>query len=81
MTAYRYEQRTVVVASAPSRAEADLIAVTLAAHGYEGVVASSYSPYPSIDFVEGVRVMVNAEDEVAVRELLAALGIPDGRVT
>ena len=72
MSAYRYEQERVVVALTRTAAEAEMIKITLAAHGYQATV-SAHSPYPSVDFVEGMRVQVMASDEAAVRELLAKL--------
>jgi len=81
MSVFREQQdRSVVVASASTHAAAELIKVTLVAHGFEASVAPSFSPYPSIDFVQGVRVSVLASDEEAVRELMTSLGIPDGRL-
>lgn len=72
--AYRHEQHQLaVVAVARTPAEADLLRVTLAAHGFEASVAASFSAYPSVDFVEGIGVFVKAADEAAVRELLRKL--------
>lgn len=74
MSAYRYEQeRRVVVATTRTPAEAEMIKMTLAAHGYQATVSAASSVYPSVDFVEGLRVQVMAADEAAVRELLRKL--------
>lgn len=73
MSAYRYEQERVVVAITKTAADAELIKITLAAHGYEAFVSAASVVYPSIDFVEGMRVQVPTSDEAAVRALLEKL--------
>jgi hypothetical protein len=74
VSAYRYEQeRRVVVATTRTPAEAEMIKMTLAAHGYQATVSASFAAHPSVDFVEGLRVQVMAADEEAVRELLRKL--------
>ncbi|HLF69601.1 MAG TPA: DUF2007 domain-containing protein [Actinomycetota bacterium] len=71
---YRREQgRAVVVATPASPAEAELIKITLAFHGVEAMVSATFSAYPSVDFVEGVRVLVSPEDEEKARDLLEQL--------
>ena len=62
-----------MVATAETQSEAELLKMTLAAHGFQAVVSPAFSDYPSVDFVEGVNVSVLAADEQAVRELLAHL--------
>ena len=75
MAAYRYEQsRSVVVAATQTMADAEVIKATLAAYGYDCWIGPR-SPYPSIDFVEGLAVSVVAANEAAVRALLAKLGL------
>jgi hypothetical protein len=74
VSAYRYEQeRRVVVATTRTPAEAEMIKMTLAAHGFQATVSAASSGYPSVDFVEGLRVQVMASDEAAVREVLTRL--------
>lgn len=75
MSAYRYEQERVVVALTKTAADADLIKITLVAHGFEAWVSNASVVFPSVDFVEGRRVQVLASDEAAVRALLAKLEI------
>jgi hypothetical protein len=48
--------------------------VTLAAHGIIATMAVS-SVYPSVDFVEGVGVMVRLEDELRARRIIETLGL------
>jgi hypothetical protein len=75
MSAYRYEQqKSVVVAATQTMADAEVIKATLAAYGYDCWIGPR-SPYPSIDFVEGLAVSVVAANEAAVRALLAKLGL------
>lgn len=64
---------TVVVATAPTTSEAELIKITLAVHGFEAAVSPGSSVYPSIDFAQGVDVLVAAEDQEGARELLRSL--------
>ena len=76
MAAYRHEQHQLaVVAVARTPAEADLLRVTLAAHGFQATVAASFAAYPSVDFVEGIGISIRSEDEQAVRELLRQLNV------
>lgn len=63
----------MVVATAASPTEAELIKITLAFHGVEAMISATFSAYPSVDFVEGVRVMVSPEDEKRARDLLKQL--------
>jgi hypothetical protein len=73
---YQRQQQTVVVASVPSATEAELVRLTLAANGIQALVSASASQYPSIDFVEGVNVLVSQADAEAAREILRKLGQP-----
>ncbi len=74
MSTFRNEQKSIVVVTAPSAARAELIQMTLAAHGISATM-SVPSVYPSVDFVEGVGVSVRIEDELRAREVLNALGL------
>lgn len=75
---YQYEQRSCVVATAPVISRAEFIQVTLAAHGIQATLSAS-AIYPSVDFVEGIGVFVQQEDEARANEILAALGLDTGR--
>lgn len=76
MSAFRHEQgKSVVVAEVRTAAQAEVIKMTLAAHGFQAVVSPSFPAYPSVDFVEGRRVSVLAADEHAVRDVLRRLGM------
>lgn len=66
----------MVVATTQTMADAEVIKATLAAYGYDCWIGPR-SPYPSIDFVEGLAVSVVAANEAAVRALLAKLGLGD----
>jgi len=70
----REQERRVVVASVPTSSEADFLRISLAVRGIEAMV-SSVSVYPSIDFVEGLRITVRASDEDGAREILGLLGV------
>jgi len=63
-----------VVASVPTSSEADFLRISLAVRGIEAMVSPA-SVYPSIDFVEGLRITVRASDEDGAREILALLGV------
>jgi hypothetical protein len=64
---------TVVVAVARNAAEALFIRSTLEAHDIAASTSASDPAHPSIDFVQGVRVSVAAEQEHAAREVLGRL--------
>lgn len=68
------------MATASSTARAEFLQVTLAAHGITATM-SARSIYPSVDFVEGIGVFVQQEDEARANEILAALGLDVGRST
>ncbi|MGH2794674.1 MAG: hypothetical protein ACRDKG_10270 [Actinomycetota bacterium] len=74
MSAYRFEQEKMVeVAFAPTAVEAEVIRMTLIAHGFEAVLSPAAAGYPSIDFVEGRGVLVRMADEHRVRDILRKL--------
>lgn len=72
------------VAVCASRAAADFVAVTLAAHGIDAHASWTHEVYPSLGWVEGYRVTVAAGAEAEARRVLAALSrddvspLPDG---
>jgi hypothetical protein len=70
----REQERRVVVASVPTSSEADFLRISLAVRGIEAMVSPA-SVYPSIDFVEGMRITVRATDEDGAREILGLLGV------
>jgi hypothetical protein len=79
MSAYRFERdRMVEVAFANSAAEAEVIRMTLIAHGFEAALSPAAAGYPSIDFVEGRHVLVRMADEHLVREVLRKLAAGEG---
>lgn len=63
-----------MVASVPTSSEADFLRISLAVRGIEAMVSPA-SVYPSIDFVEGLRITVRASDEDGAREVLGLLGV------
>ncbi len=63
-----------MVASVPTSSEADFLRISLAVRGIEAMVSPA-SVYPSIDFVEGLRITVRASDEDGAREILGLLGV------
>jgi hypothetical protein len=68
----REQERRVVVASVPTSSEADFLRISLAVRGIEAMVSPA-SVYPSVDFVEGLRITVRASDEDAAREIIGML--------
>ena len=75
MSAYRFEQKkSVVVATTQTMADAEVIKATLAAYGFDCWIGPR-SPYPSVDFVEGLAISVVGPNEAAVRALLAKIGL------
>lgn len=77
MGSYQFHNRSCVVATVPSAARAELIQMTLAANGISATLAAP-SVYPSVDFVEGVRVFVAEEDEERAKSIVSALGLAGG---
>ena len=67
-----------MVASVPTTSEADFLRISLAVRGIEAMVSTA-SVYPSVDFVEGLRITVRASDEDDAREILGLLGVDDDR--
>lgn len=67
----RQSERHVVVAN--TRATAELLSTTLAAHGIHASHHAYSLAYPSVDWVQGYRVSVAAADEAEARAVLAAL--------
>lgn len=78
MSTFHHEQRSCIVATAPSTSRAEFLQVTLAAHGITATMTPR-SIYPSVDFVEGIGVLVRGEDESRANEILASLGLDTGR--
>jgi hypothetical protein len=70
----RDERETVVIASAATPSEADLLRLTLVANGVQAMVSAA-SYFPSVDFVQGIQVSVRAEDADAARKLLKKLNL------
>jgi hypothetical protein len=73
MSSYQQRQNSVVVATEKTTAQAELLQMTLAIHGIAATVTPRAAGYPSVDFVEGVGVLVSPEDETAAREILSGL--------
>ena len=63
-----------MVASVPTSSEADFLRISLAVRGIEAMVSPA-SVYPSVDFVEGLRITVRASDEDAAREILGLMDV------
>ena len=78
MATFQHERRSCVVATAPSSSSAEFIQITLAAHGITATM-SPRSIYPSVDFVEGIGVFVQQEEEERANEILKSLGLDTGR--
>jgi hypothetical protein len=68
----RQQERRVVVAEVRTAQDADLIRLTLAINGIDAAVSPS-SVFPSVDFVQGLRVSVRASDEEAARAIVSGL--------
>ncbi len=65
-----------MVASVPTSSEADFLRISLAVRGIEAMVSAA-SVYPSVDFVQGLRITVRASDADEAREILGSLGVDD----
>lgn len=76
MGSYQQQQNTVVVATEKTTAQAELLQMTLAIHGIAATVTPRAAGYPSIDFVEGIR-LVSPEDENLARDILSGVGLQD----
>jgi hypothetical protein len=77
VSGFRHEQqqRSVVIATTRSPADAEFIKVSLAINGITAAVSAASIVFPSIDFVEGARVSVAAADAEAARRILGDLGL------
>ena len=74
MSAYRFEQEKMVeVAVAHTQAEAELLKITLAAHGFQVQISAASAGYPSIDFVEGRHILARMSEAHLVRDVLRKL--------
>lgn len=79
MSAYRFEQEKMVeVAVVHTQSEAELLKMTLAAHGFQVQISAPSSVYPSIDFVEGRHILARMSEEHLVRDVLRRLGAGEG---
>lgn len=82
MGSYQQQQNTVVVATEKTTAQAELVQMTLAIHGISATVTPRAAGYPSVDFVEGIGVLVNPDDEMMAREILSGVALQgDGSET
>jgi hypothetical protein len=75
MGSYQQQQNTVVVATEKTTSQAELLQMTLAAHGIAATVTPRAAGYPSVDFVEGIGVLVSPEDEQLARDILSGVGV------
>jgi hypothetical protein len=71
----------VVLETFPSRLEAELAAGLLESEGIEALILADDAggTYPMLQFIRGVRLLVDREDEALAREILEAKweGEPD----
>jgi hypothetical protein len=72
----RRQERRVVVAEVRTAQDADLIRLTLAINGIDAAVSPS-SVFPSVDFVQGLRVSVSASDEEAAAGIVRGLRLAE----
>lgn len=73
-TGHHQEQaQPAVVAVCSSAAAADLVATTLSVNGVTASTSAYSRVYPSVDWVEGYRVEVAADDAAGARALLAGI--------
>jgi len=72
---YQHQQQTVVVATERTTSQAELLQMTLAAHGISATIGPRDAAYPSLDFVAGIGVLVSPEDEQLARDILAGVGL------
>ena len=70
-------QHTAPVAVARTAAAADLVSTMLQAHGLHAWTEAYAGVYPSVEWVEGVRVLVAVEDTDEAHRVLAALDRDD----
>jgi hypothetical protein len=69
--------RCVSVAVVRSQPEAELVRMTLEAHGIEAVTSAQDPAHPSLDFVHGIDVRVRSEDVEVAGHLLGTFGLGD----
>lgn len=72
-------QHTAPVAVARTAAAADLVSTMLQAHGLHAWTEAYAGVYPSVEWVEGHRVLVAVEDADRAGEVLRALDRDDAR--
>ena len=70
-------QHTAPVAVARTAPAADLVATMLQAHGLHAWTEAYAGVYPSVEWVEGLRVLVAAEDAGEAQRVLGALDHAD----
>lgn len=70
-------QRHAPVAVARTTTAADLVATMLQAHGLHAWTEAYASVYPSVEWVEGHRVLVGVEDAAEAAAVLTALDRAD----
>lgn len=70
-------QHTAPVAVARTSATADLVSTMLQAHGLHAWTEAYAGVYPSVEWVEGHRVLVAVEDAARAAEVLTALDRDD----
>ena len=70
-------QQSAPVAVARTAAAADLVATMLQAHGLHAWTEAYAGVYPSVEWVEGLRVRVAAEDVEEAARVLTALDHDD----
>jgi len=70
---HQQRQNSVVVATKKTTEQAELLQMTLAIHGITATVTPRAAGYPSVDFVEGIGVLVSPKDETMAREILSGL--------
>lgn len=73
VSADRSEQEHVAVAVTATAAEAEFVKMSLIGHGIPATTSVSDPAHPSLDFAQGMRVFVPAEDEEEALELLGRL--------
>ncbi len=68
----------IVLETFSNRIEAEMAAGLLEAEGIEAMVVADDAggAYPMLQFVRGVRLLVDQEDEARAREVLAAMAQP-----
>lgn len=72
-------QQSAPVAVARTAAAADLVTTMLQAHGLQAWTEAYAGVYPSVEWVEGHRVLVAETDEATARSVLEALDRDDAQ--